>query len=221
MTREFLRSPFVACCLGMLWILAYPVLFFPKGELVLLINQHHTPGLDLFFKYVTYLGDGSIMAILLIGLLLFSYKFSILAAFSILFQSVLVSLFKRWLFKGMERPTAYFEGIDWTFVEGVNVHSSNTFPSGHTATGFALFALLVVIFNHRSYMLSMLFFLMAAFVGLSRVYLLQHFVVDIFFGAIFGILSVVLALMLMEKLFKKEQLDNLRHKSLLTTIFKK
>jgi membrane-associated phospholipid phosphatase len=70
-------------------------------------------------------------------------------------------------------------------------------------------------------MLSMLFFLLAAFVGLSRVYLLQHFVVDIFFGAIFGILSVVLALMLMEKLFKKEQLDNLHHKSLLTTIFKK
>jgi hypothetical protein len=93
MTKEFLRSPFIAFCLGMLWILAYPLLFFPKGELVLLINQHHTPYLDLFFKYITYFGDGSIMAILLIGLLFFSYKLSILTTFSVLFQSVLVSLF--------------------------------------------------------------------------------------------------------------------------------
>jgi membrane-associated phospholipid phosphatase len=221
MTKEFLRSPFIAFCLGMLWILAYPLLFFPKGELVLLINQHHTPYLDLFFKYITYFGDGSIMAILLIGLLFFSYKLSILTTFSVLFQSVLVTLFKRWLFKGLERPTAYFEGIDWTFVEGVNVHGSNTFPSGHTTTGFALFALLVVIFNNRNYILSMSFFLMASLVGLSRVYLLQHFVVDIFFGAIFGILSVVLALMLMEKFFQKEQLDNFHHKSLWTTIMKR
>lgn len=221
MTKEFLRSPFIAFCLGMLWILAYPLLFFSKGELVLLINQHHTAGLDLFFKYITHLGDGSIMAILLIGLLLFSYKLSILTAFSILFQSVLVSLFKRWLFKGLERPTTYFEGIDWNFVEGVNVHGSNTFPSGHTTTGFALFALLVVTFNNRNYILSMLFFLLASFVGLSRVYLLQHFMVDIFFGAIFGILSVVLALMLMEKFFRQKQLDNLHQKSLRTTIMKR
>jgi membrane-associated phospholipid phosphatase len=221
MTKEFLRSPFIAFCLGMLWILAYPLLFFPKGELVLLINQHHTPYLDLFFKYITYFGDGSIMAILLIGLLFFSYKLSILTTFSVLFQSVLVSLFKRWLFKGLERPTAFFEGIDWNFVEGVNVHGSNTFPSGHTTTGFALFALLVVIFNNRNYILSMSFFLMASLVGLSRVYLLQHFVVDIFFGAIFGILSVVLALMLMEKFFQKEQLDNFHHKTLWTTIMKR
>lgn len=221
MTREFLRSPFIAFCVAMLFILAYPLLFFPKGELVVLINQHHAEGLDLFFKYITYFGDGSIMAILLVVLLFFSYKLSILTAFSILFQSVLVSLFKRWLFKGLERPTAYFDGIDWNFVEGVNVHGSNTFPSGHTATGFALFALLVVIFDNRNYFLSLLFFLIASFVGLSRVYLLQHFVVDIFFGAIFGILSVVMALILMDKLFPKEQLDNLHRKSLLSTIFKR
>lgn len=221
MTREFLRSPFITFCVAMLFILAYPLLFFPKGELVVLINQHHAEGLDLFFKYITYFGDGSIMAILLVVLLFFSYKLSILTAFSILFQSVLVSLFKRWLFKGLERPTAYFDGIDWNFVEGVNVHGSNTFPSGHTATGFALFALLVVIFDNRNYILSLLFFLMASFVGLSRVYLLQHFVVDIFFGAIFGILSVVLALILMDKFFPKEQLDNLHRKSLLSTIFKR
>jgi membrane-associated phospholipid phosphatase len=62
---------------------------------------------------------------------------------------------------------------------------------------------------------------MASLVGLSRVYLLQHFVVDIFFGAIFGILSVVLALMLMEKFFRQEQLDNLHQKSLRTTIMKR
>jgi membrane-associated phospholipid phosphatase len=221
MTKEFLRSPFLAFCLAMLLVLAYPLLFFPKGELVLLINEHHTTTLDFFFKYVTHLGDGTVMAILLVGLLLVSYKLSILTAFSIIFQAIIVSIFKRWLFKGLERPTAYLDGMDWHFVEGVNVHTTNTFPSGHTTTGFALFALLMIAFNNRNYILSILFFLMASFVGLSRVYLLQHFLVDIYFGAVFGILSVVLALMLMDKIFSKPKLDNLHKRSLYATIISK
>jgi len=214
MTREFVRSPFVTFSIAMLIVLGYPLLFFSKGELLMLINENHTTFQDIFFKYITYLGDGMVMAVILLILLFYSYKWSILTVFSIILQSIFVSIFKRWLFEGLQRPTAFLQNVEWHFVEGVDVHSSNTFPSGHTTTGFALFSLLVVVFNNRSYLLSLLFFILAFLVGLSRVYLLQHFVVDAYFGAIFGILSVILSLFLMDRIFTKQKLLALHQRSL-------
>ena len=214
MTRDFLRSPFMAFCVAALVIFAYSVAVIPKGELVILINEHHNPILDQIFKYITHLGDGATMAVLLVGLLFVSYKLSMLAAFSIIFQSIIVSLFKRWLYKGLPRPTAFVEGFDWHFIDGVDVHATNTFPSGHTTTAFALFGLMAVIFANRGYFLNLIFFLLAYSVGFSRVYLLQHFVVDAYFGALFGVLSVVLSLLLMEKLFSENKLNKLHQNSL-------
>jgi membrane-associated phospholipid phosphatase len=222
MTKEFLRTPFVILTVGLIIILAYPLLIFPKGELVILINTHHHPAADLFFKYFTHAGDGVVLALLLVLLLFYSFKLSIITALSIVFQSVLVSVFKRWLFHGLPRPTAFFgDEINWHFIDGVDVHGSNTFPSGHTATAFALFALMVVIFNNRGYVLSVLFFSLAFLVGLSRMYLLQHFMVDAYFGAIFGVLSVVFALLVMDRIFNTERMNALHQKSLTTTLFKK
>ena len=221
MTKQFLRSPFAILTIVMIIILAFPLLVFPKGELVLLINTYHSASADLFFKYFTHVGDGSVLAVLLVLLLFYSFKLAIVSAFSIVFQSILVSIFKRWIFAGMPRPTAFSEGVNWHFIDGVEVHTLNTFPSGHTATAFALFALGVVIFNSRGYILSLLFFTLAFLAGFSRVYLLHHFVVDAYFGAIFGVLSVVFALLVVDKFFGAEKMDRLHQKSLINTLFKK
>ena len=206
-------------CYGATIIFLYAVVFFPKGALELLINQHHYPAADIFFKYITNLGDGAILAILLIALLFYSYKTAILAAFSIVFQAIIVSIFKRWLYHGLERPLGFFgENIDLNFVDGVNVHSINTFPSGHTATAFTFFALIFIILNNRGIIFSTLTFMLAFLVGLSRVYILQHFVIDAYFGAIFGVLSVVLALYIMDILFNDGKLKQLAATSLRTTL---
>lgn len=221
MIKDFLQSKFVALCLGTTIIFLYPVLVFPKGEFELLINQFHYPSLDLFFKYITHLGDGSLLAVLLIVTLFYKYYTSILVAFSILFQSIIISIFKRGFFKGLERPMAFFdESVSLNFVDGVDVHSANTFPSGHTATGFAIFTLLFIIINNRGIIVSTLLFLLAFLVGLSRIYLLQHFVIDVYFGAIFGIFSVVLGLYFMKVLFKDTKLDALKASSLRTSFGK-
>lgn len=220
--KEFLHSKFLVLCIGCAIIFFYPVTFFPKGELELLINKFHYPALDLFFRYATHLGDGSLLAILLIGSLFYNYYTAILTAFTILFQSLIVSLFKRWIFKGLERPLAFFdENIALNFVDGVEVHSSNTFPSGHTATGFAVFALLFIAMNNRGTIHSTLCFIFAFVVGLSRVYLLQHFVIDAYFGALFGTLSVILALSMMSILFNDNKLNNFKRASIRDTISKK
>lgn len=222
MTKDFLQSKFAALCVGTSIIFLYPVLVFPKGELELLINQFHYPSLDLFFKYITHLGDGSLLAVLLIAMLFYKYYTAILVAFSILFQSIIISIFKRGFFKGLERPMAFFdESVSLNFVDGVDVHSANTFPSGHTATGFAIFTLLFIIINNRGIVISTLLFVLPFLVGLSRVYLLQHFVIDAYFGAIFGILSVVLGLYFMKVLFKETKIEAFKANSLRTTFQKK
>ena len=213
--KDFLQSGFMSLCVGTAVIFLYPVVVFPKGELELLINKFHYPVLDIFFKYITNLGDGSLLAILLIGLLFYNYYAAILAAFSIVVQSLLVTIFKRWIFNGLERPAAFFDqSISLNFVDGVDVHTSNTFPSGHTASGFALFALLFIILNNRKVIVSALLFLLAFLVGFSRVYLLQHFVVDAYFGAIIGIVSVVAGLLLISVFFNARKQEVLRSKKL-------
>lgn len=222
MTKEFLRSNFMTLCIGALILLLYPLLAFPKGELELLINKYHSPGLDFLFKYITHLGDGSLLAVLLVGFLFYNYYLSILAAFSIILQSVIVSLFKRLIFKGLERPLAFFgEDVHLNFVDGVDVHSSNTFPSGHTATAFAIFALLFIAFNNRQLIFALLPFILAFLVGLSRVYLLQHFVVDAYFGAIFGLISVIFGLYLMKVFFSDQKIELFKNHSLRSTLQKR
>ena len=222
MIKDFLRSNFIALSLGTSIIFLYPVLFFPKGELELLINQFHNPFLDLFFRYITNLGDGSLFAVLLIGLLFHNYYSSMLTALTIIFQAILVSIFKRGIYKGLERPLAFFnEDVSLNFVEGVDVHSFNTFPSGHTATAFAIFALLYIVIKNKGVIVSTILFMIAFLVGLSRVYLLQHFVVDAYFGAIFGILSVLIPMYFLEMMFTSGRLKSFENSSLRTTIQKK
>lgn len=199
-----------------------PILLYPKGEVELVINQHHYPIFDVFFKYVTNLGDGMILAILLLALLFYNYSSSILTAFSIALQAILVSLFKRWIFKGLERPVAFFgEGVELNFVEGVDVHSYNTFPSGHTATAFTIVALLFIIIKNRSFIVSSILLLVALLVGFSRVYLLQHFIIDVYFGAIIGVVSVALGLYLIELIFNDEQINKFYLTSLRNIFIKK
>ena len=215
MTKEFLRSNFIAICLGAWLVLLYPVIFIPKGTLELVINANQTDFLNVFFKYITHLGDGLLLALLLVSLLFVSYSWSIITAFSIAVQAILVSLFKRWIFKGLERPLAFFgDDVQLNLVEGVDVHSSNTFPSGHTASAFTLFTLLCLVFHHRTLLISLFWVMLALFVGLSRVYLMQHFLIDAYFGAIFGVISVFAGLFLTELIFSEAKLSYLRHRSL-------
>ena len=89
-------------------------------------------------------------------------------------------------------PAKYFEGIeDIYIVSGLEMHSFNSFPSGHTAVAFGLFCLLTLISSNK--MLGVIYFFIALLVALSRVYLSLHFFLDIYFGSIIGVVATVLS----------------------------
>lgn len=169
-------------------------LFSEKTAIVLFINHHLShPVLDVFFKYWTYFGDGLIYAILLIIGIAIRYYYAILFAATAIIQTAFVHIFKQWLFKGAPRPLGILPEETLHLVNGVDVHHSNSFPSGHTATAFSVFFLLAIITGNNKWA-SLACFFIALLVGISRVYLLQHFFIDIYFGAIFGVLATICAL---------------------------
>jgi membrane-associated phospholipid phosphatase len=173
--------------------------YFPKGDLELLLNQIHSPFLDTFFYYWTYLGDGILIGVVFIALLFVGYNHAIGLIILTLIQTVFVQLFKRHLFGGMPRPKLFFEGKDVQlhFVDGLVVHSIHSFPSGHTATAFALATLLSYLSKGNRLFMTIYFFA-AVLVGISRMYLLQHFFIDTFFGSLFGVASAIAAIKIIE-----------------------
>jgi len=183
------------------------------GDFVLWLNDRHTAIGDVFFKYWTYVGDGFLLgAVALIFLLTNYYRFNVMLI-AIVLQTIFVHLFKQWLWAGEPRPKTFFaEQIDQlNFVEGVVVRSFDSFPSGHTASAFTLCFFLML--TTKKIGVQIFLFVAAVLVGISRVYILQHFARDIFFGAIFGIIAVLLAAAFMKKYEGRPSLERglLRH----------
>jgi membrane-associated phospholipid phosphatase len=104
----------------------------------------------------------------------------------------------------MPRPASAFEhypDMALPLVEGVNMHHSNSFPSGHASTFFVFCTCcaLFLAYRHRSrvkqesrrklilFDASLLLLLVLAALGAySRVYLSQHFLSDVCVGSIIG-----------------------------------
>jgi membrane-associated phospholipid phosphatase len=153
------------------------------------MNANHTEFGDFFFRFWTEFGGGWLPFVFIGLLLLYRYSYA-LYLLSAQVAGGIVSLIAKRIFDE-PRPLLYFQenfsDIALPLVEGVRMYKVHSFPSGHTITGFALFFGLALIVKNK--WLKLLFFLMAGLVGYSRVYLSQHFAIDIFVGSAIGILS--------------------------------
>lgn len=178
-----------------LLIITSPLLFTEKEFLNLWINRYHNPFLDAIFKYITHLGNAWFLLPLLIFALSRNYFLSFVLFVTTIFESLLVQVvLKNGFFSDIVRPIKYISESELLHrVEGVTVHSFHSFPSGHSQTAFLIFTFLA-LFCKRKAMAYLLIFV-AALVSLSRVYLLQHFFVDIWVGSILGYTFLVLILL--------------------------
>lgn len=119
--------------------------------------------------------------------LFFSFRKAFAIGVSGALSGLLAQFFKRIVFQDCPRPKAYFEGIaDLYFVPGINIYTSFSFPSGHSATVFGLF-IAIALFSSNKYIQSVMVFL-AMITAYSRIYLSQHFLIDVFFGGLIGFL---------------------------------
>jgi len=164
-----------------------------QGTWLWFFNNHRTPAGNTFFRITTKAGEE--WAFILVGIMLAFVRFRSALAIPVLaFFVTLVSAISKALFR-QPRPLAYFRGLELddqlNLIEGVRVNTSqvSSFPSGHTMAGFALFAFLAFTWPARRKAAMGFFCLfMAVAVGLSRIYLVQHFLKDVALGAILGVL---------------------------------
>ena len=175
-----------------------------KGDDVIWLNQFHQPYADFFFQYITHLGDGLFcIFISLIFLLFRKYKNALLIFFTFALSGLFAQFLKKIIFPNVLRPIAYLGNqTNLHLVEGVEIHTTNSLPSGHTATAFATFLMLTLVFRRNSW--SLIFFLLAFFIGVSRVYLAQHFFIDTYIGAWLGIISSLFVYYCVDKWEKRE-----------------
>jgi len=194
----------------LLLVLTAPLLFFPKENFTLWLNQLNTPFLDTFFFYITYLGDGLVFIPVFMVLLFRSYVLSAFFAFFVAFEALFVQLvLKKGIFAGLLRPSAYMDHFDSLHqVAGVDLYALHTFPSGHTQSVFLMAFFLALAFRKGPW-LNLLLIGLAALTGLSRVYILQHFFVDIWFGALIGFGIPLITIYLLQK-YDKFPISTLR-----------
>ncbi|MBU3010071.1 phosphatase PAP2 family protein [Polaribacter vadi] len=165
---------------------------FNKYDLHLKINRLHSSFFDLFFKYSTFLGDGAIFGVLAVVFLFIKRKMFFVFVVSGVLTLLITHLFKKILFKGILRPAAALNDESLHLVDGVKMAMLNSFPSGHTTTAFAIFTILCLYFAKCKS--QYLWVSLAIVAGLSRVYLSQHFLIDIFFGSFIGIIIGIVSM---------------------------
>jgi membrane-associated phospholipid phosphatase len=153
------------------------------------INQHPHPVLDAILPYVTFMGEAAFIVPVLLVLLLFKAcrNRRIIIAFAVcnLVPFIVTQIVKNLI--NAPRPLKYFNEAAWIHrVEGQPVNYNYSFPSGHSEGSFALFCFLSLVLPAKYAGLSIFFFLLAAAVGFSRIYLSQHFFADVYVGSLIG-----------------------------------
>lgn len=166
-----------------------------KGDLVLFINRFATTSLDKFFIYYTELGNAFVAIPIAVLLLLYRYQYGIVAGISLSLSGLLSLLFKQVLFPNADRPTLILKQSSFIhIIENFNYHSNNSFPSGHTMTAFSIFLAIALLSKNKT--ISSILFILSMGVAFSRMYLLQHFFVDVYFGAILGVFNAIFAILI-------------------------
>lgn len=169
----------------------------PRGQDVLWLNGWHNAFLDIFYSVFTNAGDGVLFVPLVLIFFFVRFHLAFVLAAAAAIHAVLISLFKRWLLAGATRPVMELDHSTLYFVPGVDVHAHHSFPSGHTASIFAIAFFLALTFDRKIF--TALFLALALVVASSRIYLLQHFLTDVAAGALIGVVSVVLAIVLLDR----------------------
>lgn len=178
-------------------VLGTLLLFFPKGELHLFLCHPHTPFLDKIVPIFSDLVDW--LPYLVVVLLLF-YRagWATFLASNLLFSTLIVQPIKHLI--NAPRPLTWFAenmpDVALPLVDGVKMNLWLSFPSGHTTTFFVLFFSISIILcaeNIRGKnILSLLCFLLATFGAYTRIYLSQHFALDVLAGILIASFSTIL-----------------------------
>ena len=189
--------PFLVPTFVLALVLGIVLLIIPKAELHLALCQPHTSFLDAVIPAFTNLVDWLPYLVVLL-LLFYRAGWATFLASNLLLSTLIVQPIKHIVCA--PRPLTWFAenmpDVSLPLVEGVKMNYWLSFPSGHTTTFFVLFFSLSIILCAENIkgknILSFLCFLCASFGAYTRIYLSQHFALDVFVGILIAIFSTLI-----------------------------
>lgn len=169
-----------------------------KGDFIVSLNAFSSPLLNVIFEYITMIGDGIfIISLAFICLLFYKLNTGISLLFSYLGSGLIAQVMKRTL--EFPRPKGYLENFQELILnDGYYYATTLSFPSGHTTSVFAMMTFFALIIENKNLKIACL--VIAILGGVSRMYLLQHFLMDVTAGAIIGTFFGILSYQLLSKL---------------------
>lgn len=156
------------------------------------------PFLDTIMPYITHLGAGGILWIILAFALIFLKKYR-RSGFTVLTALILCLIFCNGLLKNLVARIRPFD-INTMIELLVEPPADFSFPSGHATASFAAAAALLLC---RNKLFGIPALIIAVLIAFSRLYLYVHFPTDVFCGMMLGIILAFAAHMIMNVIYKK------------------
>ena len=202
--KKFIAAITVSLLLAVI-LLAFSYII-GKQQFFLELNTDLGIFADNFFAVYTYAGDGLMwIPVLLITIFILKRKDCIpLLVSAFILSTLFIQGIKNFVLPAEPRPIkAILETSLIHTVQGVEVHTIGSFPSGHTATAFSIYLLFCLLINKRWWLIAG--FIYAGMVGYSRIYLAQHFPTDVAGGIITAVISVWLSFKIQEYWWRKKR----------------
>lgn len=174
-------------------------------------EQIQNATMNIVANFITFFGGSEfVMPMAVLGLVLSFFKRTRKFGMAVLFAVLVGTLLTNVIFKPMfdrPRPYVYYAEnplfMSWYEFAGAHVESDKSFPSGHTTAAFEIGVALFLVFNKKY---SWVFPVFSVLVGLSRIYLMVHYVTDVLGGVLIGTFAGIMGYVIMTALMKNAKI---------------
>ena len=172
-------------------------------------EQIQSAFMNVVAEFITFFGGSSfVIPMAVAGAIMIPFKktrrFGMAVLFAVLVGTLLTNLVMKPLF-ARPRPYIYYADnpvfMAWHEFAGGHLESEKSFPSGHTTAAFELGVAIFLVMKNKK--IAWIFPVFSALVGLSRIYVMVHYVTDVIGGVFVGTFAGIMGYLIMKAILEK------------------